>query len=233
MGSRLVVALVFSVGIGYACGCSSITVEEAKERADVVFRGTITALRDSEHDLGYLSAMAHDTRKIAVFRVSRVWKGEVGETFEMPALEETSACVGFWPSLLKIGNDLLVYASRMQGHPGYLTNICSRTALAIGAKDFAELGPGEEPKEPREPKSKVPVLNGQEKLPDGASLLEAFIADTRYASVRTSSFEGEVSFKTLPLRGRIVLHMGSDGKHYTSTDLPGIGKTETGGDGTV
>jgi len=67
------------MSIGYACGCSSVTVEEAKASAELVFRGTITALRDSEHDLGYIAAMARDTKKVAVFHVSRVWKGEVGD----------------------------------------------------------------------------------------------------------------------------------------------------------
>jgi len=37
------------------------------------------------------AGFAHDGKKIVVFRVSRVWKSEVGETLEMPAVEETSA----------------------------------------------------------------------------------------------------------------------------------------------
>jgi len=151
----------------------------------------------------------------------------------MPALEETSACVGFWPPFLKVGNDLLVYASRIQGHSEYFTNICTRTALAADAKDFDELGPGEEPKQPKAPESKTVVMNGQVKLPDGASLLETFIADTGYNSVRTCSFEGEVSLKTIPLRGKIALQTGPDGKHHSVTDLPALGRLESGGDGIV
>jgi len=84
------------MGVGSACDCPSITVEAAKAGAEVVFRGRITALRDSKNDLGYFAVLGRDTKKIAVFHVSRVWKGEVGETFEMPALEETTACWGFW-----------------------------------------------------------------------------------------------------------------------------------------
>lgn len=154
MSPRFIASLAFSMGIGCACDCPSITVEAAKAGAEVVFRGTITALRDSKNDLGYFAVLGRDTKKIAVFHVSRVWKGEVGETFEMPALEETAACWGFWPSFLKIGNDLLVYASRVHGHREYLTSICTRTTLARDAKDFDKLGPGDVPKKPREPKAK-------------------------------------------------------------------------------
>jgi hypothetical protein len=93
---------------------------------------------------------------MAVFRVSRVWKGDVGETFEMPAVEETSACMGFWPSDLKVGSDLLVYAWRVGS--AYYTGICGSHILARengkDAKDFEELGPGAKPKTKKGQKSK-------------------------------------------------------------------------------
>ncbi|MGA3204862.1 MAG: hypothetical protein ABSF12_20405 [Bryobacteraceae bacterium] len=90
--------------------------------------------------------MGDNFKGIVVFRVSRVWKGDVGPIFEMPALEETSMCVGFWPTHLKVGNDLLVYAVRNPGENAYYTNICTRTALAKDAKeDFDQLGRGGEP----------------------------------------------------------------------------------------
>jgi hypothetical protein len=67
----------------------------------------------------------------------------------MPAYEETSTCWGFWPRLLRVDNDLLVYAKRWDGEtPGtfrFETSICSRTALARDNKDLAELGAGYEP----------------------------------------------------------------------------------------
>jgi hypothetical protein len=72
-----------------------------RDHSEVVFRGTIVELRDSQKPADLPAGFARDTKKTVVFRVSRVWKGEVGETFEMPAVEETSACVGFWPSILK------------------------------------------------------------------------------------------------------------------------------------
>jgi hypothetical protein len=135
--------------VTYACTCSAPPVNEARTQADVVFRGTIIALRPSMKPAS--PAWGHDTQKIAVFRVSRVWKGEVGHTFEMPAIEETSGCTGFWPDQLKIGNDLLVYAYGKPGEAdggGFITTICSRTWFANKTKDFDELGAGHEPRSP-------------------------------------------------------------------------------------
>jgi hypothetical protein len=124
-------------------------VQGAKEAAEVVFRGMIVEFRDSGKDFALGVVFSGDTKKLAVFRVGRVWKGEVGPTFEMPAVGETSMCMGFWPHLLKVGSDLLVYANRgSPGRPEYYTDICTRTAFAKDAKDdFDQLGPGEEPRE--------------------------------------------------------------------------------------
>ena len=77
----------------------------------MVFRGTIAELRD----------LPGSKLQVAVFRVSRVWKGDVGPTFEMPAMKEGVACIGFWPDYLKVGNDLLLYASRFPGGREYFT----------------------------------------------------------------------------------------------------------------
>lgn len=138
---------MFSMAVMYACDCSAPPVNAARARADVVFRGTIVALRPSRNrpDLGY----GFDTQKDALFRVTRVWKGELGSTFVMPAIKETSACWGFWPEMLKVNNDLLVYAHRMPGGDDgtfiFVTSICSRTWLAKENKDFAELGIGHQP----------------------------------------------------------------------------------------
>ena len=97
-----------------ACDCISLPPKEAKTVAEVVFRGAITAFHDSGK--GY---------DLAVFEVKRVWKGDIGPTFTMPAIQG-DACFDFpgiagqpgtARSLLKIGNELLVYASRMGGEP--------------------------------------------------------------------------------------------------------------------
>jgi hypothetical protein len=139
---------VLSVGIAFACGCVESTVQAKTEHADVIFRGTIVALREGKPGGDVLTGLVRDTKKVAVFRVSRVWKGKVGETFEMPAVEETSACTGFWPPYLKVGSDLLVYARRIGSE--YYTGICGAHKLVSdpsnkAAKDLGELGPGREP----------------------------------------------------------------------------------------
>lgn len=141
MSSKLCLACIVSVAIAYACECLEGSVKAKKDYSDVVFRGTIIELRDSTID--HSSPLFEDTKKIAVFRVSRVWKGDVGLTFEMPAVKETSACTGFWPPYLKVGIDLLVYAKK-QGSE-YYTNICGLHKPARDAKDLVELGPGEDP----------------------------------------------------------------------------------------
>jgi len=111
-------------------------VSSAKRQADVVFRGTITQFRDSEK--GY---------RIAIFKVSRVWKGDVHETFEIPAIEEEGGgCSGFAPRLIRGWNDLLVYATRIAPADDYIITSCSRTALASETTDFKQLGQGRTPK---------------------------------------------------------------------------------------
>jgi len=59
-------------------------------------------------------------------------------------------CIGFWPPYLKVGSDLLVYASRPPGSSEYITSICGFHKLAKDAdKDFKELGAGIEPGKPK------------------------------------------------------------------------------------
>ena len=143
---RLLMAALASLSLAGACECSDPTVQNAKERANVIFRGTITALRPLRPtDKRVWIGDPGDTGKIAVFRVARVWKGEVGPVFEMPAIQEGGGCWGFAPQFLKLGTELIVYAFRVEG--AYFTGICSRTNLPkFATKDFEELGPGEPPR---------------------------------------------------------------------------------------
>ena len=134
MLSRLAILIAMSSGFAAACDCETPSVSSAKRHADVVFRGTITQFRDSGK--GW---------RIAVFKVTRVWKGDVQETFEMPAIEE-GPCFGFAPRLIRGWNDLLVYATRIKPESDYLPDACSRTALASETTDFNQLGPGRKPK---------------------------------------------------------------------------------------
>jgi hypothetical protein len=154
---KLCFGIILAVGIAYSCDCTEPSVQHKRDHADVIFRGTIIELRDGKAATDLPSRLVRDTKKVAVFRVSRVWKGDVGETFEMPAVVETSACTGFWPPYLKVGADLLVYAYRSESE--YYTAICGSHKLARNvsgkaAKDFKELGPGEAPQKKNDQNSK-------------------------------------------------------------------------------
>jgi hypothetical protein len=141
----LVLVFVF-VGSAFGCECRTPSVSVALERASIVFRATIVELRPSDRPSA-LHGMVEDTQKVIRFKVIRVWKGNIGETFEMPALLETTACWGFWPDFVKIGNELLVYASPFSNTTEYVTDVCTRTRLAKDASsDFRQLGLGEDPK---------------------------------------------------------------------------------------
>jgi hypothetical protein len=142
MFSRVSALLLAAVSTCVACDCNEPSVDFKRNHADIIFRGTIVELRSSSKPSG-ISGI-RDLNKIAVFRVSRVWNGTVDRRFEMPAVEEAAACVGFWPDFLKVGEDLLVYA-RLQGSE-YVTGICGQHKPAkLAEKDFKALGPGREP----------------------------------------------------------------------------------------
>ncbi len=146
-------AVVLGGSAAYGCDCTEPSVKVKRDHSDIVFRGTIMELRASKaavplSELG----LGNDTSEIAVFRVGRIWKGDVGETFEMPAFVETSACMGFWPDFLHVGSELIVYATRRGSV--YYTQICGfhkpvRDDKGRVVKDVAELGPGKPPKKKR------------------------------------------------------------------------------------
>jgi len=144
---RLSVVLCLSSALSFACSCSPpITAGMASLNANVVFRGTIAALRNVAEVSP--NGGARYTRRIAVFRVSRVWKGRVGPIVEMTVPEEIMPCMGSEPSYFKVGNDLLVYAKGSPKTSQYVMDSCSRSALAQNAKDdMNELGLGAEPKQ--------------------------------------------------------------------------------------
>lgn len=135
------VYLVWNAASALGCDCVPVSLNEAKAMAEVVFRGTITDIHE-----GNVS-----------FRVERVWKGNVGRTFAMPDFPESSACIGFLPKWLRVGNDLLVFAARLHRYPGdndYFTSICTRTSLASEAGDaFEKLGRGRLPRNAPTPSS--------------------------------------------------------------------------------
>jgi hypothetical protein len=133
MKAAFLICAAWSVSVALGCDCGTQSVKDAKKGADVIFRGRITEIRAGK----------------VVFRVDRVWKGNIGPTFNMPDFRETSACLGFLSDYLQVGNDLLVYAARIppdsKGAEFY-TSICTRTKLSASAsEDFKKLGRGKAP----------------------------------------------------------------------------------------
>lgn len=146
MIAKLLVLALTAVAVCQACDCIPPKVESKRDRSDVVFRGTILEVRDSSAASGIPPGFARDMKKTVVFKVMRVWKGKVGPTFEMPAIEEIGACTGFTSDALRVGQDLLVYASR-DASGQYVTSICGFHELAKDAtEDFRKLGRGREPR---------------------------------------------------------------------------------------
>ncbi len=114
-------------------GCEIIvrTVRQQVKGADLVFRGTIEQLTERE----------------VVFKVARVWKGPVSDKITLPKIESGSPCMrGFYGNHLWVGNELLVYASRIPelNVQGYVPD---SARLARDAEvDLKKLGKGRAPK---------------------------------------------------------------------------------------
>jgi len=134
---RLALVLFASTCLFAQCDDIEVSTKEAKHFSEVVFQSTVEGFKGSGAD------------RTVIFRVSRVWKGQVGPTFEMPAIEtEGGLCTAFWKGLLAVGNELVVYASRPYLSAGIkdLLPIRSKTTLASRAKDISALGRGHKPK---------------------------------------------------------------------------------------
>ena len=132
---RLVFVLFTSAYLFAQCDDVELSTREAKHLSEVVFQGTIEAFTGSV------------TERTVMFRVSRVWKGRVGPTFEMPAIQtDGGMCTAFWRGLLAVGNELVVYASRrfIPGGKEYLP-LRSKSTLASRAKDISALGRAHKP----------------------------------------------------------------------------------------
>ena len=131
---RFASMLVLAGSFAQACDCLAPTAFAARKSAGIIFRGKIMGFRDTGRGT-----------PMVVFAVDRVWKGNVPQTFEMPAVKETTGCFGFWPTFLEIGKNLLVYAYQINGKGDYFTTICSRTALIEDTRDVFSLGFGHAP----------------------------------------------------------------------------------------
>lgn len=135
--ARLVFVLFASMLVFGQCDDIEISTKEAKHHSEVVFQGTVEGFKGSGID------------RTVIFRVSRVWKGQVGPTFEMPALQTGGErCDAFWEGLLVVGNELVVYASRPYLADGIkdFFPIRSKTTLGKQAEDIRALGRAHKPK---------------------------------------------------------------------------------------
>ena len=133
---RLVLVLLASTCIFAQCDDVAISTKEAKRSSEVVFQGTVEGFRGSGTD------------GTVIFRVSRVWKGRVGRTFEMPArVTHGGLCTAFWDGLLVVGNELVVFASRQFVPGNGYSPIRQKSRLVSDAKeDVRALGRGHKPK---------------------------------------------------------------------------------------
>jgi hypothetical protein len=237
MVARSLVVLAFQAASAYsACTCTPASLESAKSLAKAIFRGTISEIRDLGADYPSLNNVYFD--------VTRVLKGQVGPVYGMPLHEQTSGCVGLPASFLKVGSDLLVYVEMTPEGVVY-TSTCSRTALAKGNKDLDELGQSYdlnvseqpvlvEPTRPSVEKPPTPNRAGNRNLPDGSALFSRYLDTTKdYSPASTLTIVGELSVKTPPLHGSLLIHQDISGRMYSVIDLPPIGKLERGFDGAV
>ena len=132
MRTVFTILVLLSARQALCCECVLPSVSAEVKRSEVVFRGVVTEITDSQ----------------ITFAVQRVFKGRLPASFKMPKLILTADCSpGFRPTLVKVGNMLLVYAWRADFFPeGLLTSTCSRTTLASKAtEDFKKLGYGRSP----------------------------------------------------------------------------------------
>jgi len=118
------------VEVGSACSCAPSSVQERMRLSEIVFRGELVAHRSGS----------------AVFHVREYWKGNLENSVELEWRRgDRGDCNGFWPEDLKVGNDLLVFATRSRDGI-YRTSICLPTTPFVSAnKILQELGPGEIP----------------------------------------------------------------------------------------
>ena len=132
---QLAMLFFVSLELTHAMQCDCASGPEDKRGAEIVFRGKVVAFHE----------FAKDSR-IVVFRVIRVFNGDPTETFEMPALESGEACFGFYPGMLRIGNEILVYASSFGSTgPADLSVRCA-TKLWSETNNVRKLGRGKKPR---------------------------------------------------------------------------------------
>ena len=139
MRCLLILALLVPGVTRAQCDCIALSAKQAKRGAEIVFRGTVESLRGS------------GAKAVVVFRVARVWKGHIPPVFEMPGIESDGWCHGFLPGLLARGNDLIVFAAKIDGGgpPNDYFPFHCQTNLVTRSHSSRELGRGRKPRPPR------------------------------------------------------------------------------------
>lgn len=128
-------ALLIGAEPAHACTCApSGSPVEALERADAVFAGKVTSIKFKGTSPYRLST----AEPVEVeFKVRRVWKGPLRETFTVETENSGISC-GYQ---FKEGRNYIVYTWGSNR-----TGLCTRTAPAwMAFADFVALGPGHQP----------------------------------------------------------------------------------------
>jgi hypothetical protein len=131
---RLIIVLCASIQLAAACDCIRLPVKDARRGAEIVFQGTIVAMHESDQHF-----------PVATFKVVRVWKGNLNETFEMPAIQEGMSCLGFTHKV-EIGAEFLVYARKIvPSDTLYFPLPCQTDLVSRAADQIRALGRARKP----------------------------------------------------------------------------------------
>jgi len=123
-------AMLFSGGQGAAMSCFQSPLEEVVSEADAVFAGTVTDVRRLWFDgfwgpCGVALGSGKCGSKIATVSVSKVWKGDPGETTSVYS-QDACNCLGAY---LAVGDEMLFVLVRDADRrdAAYRTAFCVRT----------------------------------------------------------------------------------------------------------
>jgi hypothetical protein len=91
--TKFLLALCISAGGASACTEVELPVKQAKRHSNMVFRGVVTA-----------QTFSSDGSQTVIFRVSRVWKGRVRETLQIP-VNPMTGCTNLFRSTVEVGSE--------------------------------------------------------------------------------------------------------------------------------
>ena len=128
MLTRLLLALCIPAAAAYACTEVWLPTKQVKRHSEFVFRGTLTAQTFTNGN------------EVLAFHVTRVWKGRVPETFELPVNPLAGGCTHLFASRVAIGTEFVIFA----GKTAFTGDEVS--ARSPDAQWLQELGPGRKPK---------------------------------------------------------------------------------------